>query len=145
MCHAPWPPLECPTRTTRVFEGIVQGAQGRSLSPSNFSSAPTQYHTSAELGPCQSKPYRRLSDIDKVYVITQTQDVLPDGMIVQLRTCRGKASLQKGKLNISTPAPSDTKISAVRCKLIMKKSYGVLPLVPVGYCDVQVVVLPKKR
>ena len=37
----------------------------------------------------------------------RTQDVLPEGIIVQLRACRGRASLQKAELKISTPAPSD--------------------------------------
>lgn len=94
-------------RTTRVSEGMLQGVQREFFSLSSFSNASTQYHTSAELGPCQSRPYRRVSDTDNIHTIVQTQDVLPDGMIVQLRTCRGKASLQKGKLKTSTPAPSD--------------------------------------
>jgi len=105
MCQVPWPPLECPIMTTRVSGGVPQGVHGRFSSLSSFSNASTQFHTSAVLGPCQSKPYRMVSDMSDVRSFVRTQDVLPDGMITQLRPCRGKASLQKGR-SISTPAPS---------------------------------------
>ena len=107
MCHVPWPPLECPMMTTRIFEGMFHEVQGRFSSLSSFSNASTQYHTSVVLEPCQSKPYRRVSDANEIHLNVQTQDVPPDGIIVQPRPCRDKASLQKGRSRVSTPAPSD--------------------------------------
>lgn len=107
MCQVPWPPLECPIMTTGISGRVPQEVQGRFSSLRSFSNAPTQFHTSAVLGPCQSKPYRIVSDANEVRSFVRTQDVLPDGIIVQLRPCRGKVSLQKGRSIISTPAPSN--------------------------------------
>lgn len=45
--------------------------------------------------------------MNELHANLQTHDVLPDGIMVQLRSCRGRASLQKGRSRISTPAPSD--------------------------------------
>ena len=107
ICQVPWPPLECPITTTRASRGVPQEVQGRFSLLSSFSNASTQCHTSAVLGPCQSKPYHRVSYMDEVQNFVRTQDVLPDGIIVQLRPCRGNVSLQKGRSRISTPAPSN--------------------------------------
>jgi hypothetical protein len=93
--------------TTRVFEGILGGFQGKFSLLISFPNASTQSHTSVELEPCQSRPYPDVNDTEEACTVIRTQDVLPDGIIVQLRTCRGKASLQKGESKISTPAPSD--------------------------------------
>jgi len=93
--------------TTRESGGVLQEVQGRFSSLSSFSNASTQCHTSAELGPCQSSPYSMVSGMNEAQSLVHTQDVLPDGIIVQLRPCRGKTSLQKGRSRISTPAPSN--------------------------------------
>lgn len=61
-CHVPWPPLECPETSTRVFLASAHGFQSWWLWSIAYN-ASTVPQMSRTLGPCQSYPYVKIKYI----------------------------------------------------------------------------------